>query len=287
MSVRLAHNCYGKHRVRVSKVRRPRQAPSNQERHEFVEAAVDVELEGDFDAAFTEGDNRLVVATDTCKNTVYALAKDHDLETIESFGLAVAEHFLERYTHVTLCRVSLTQTVWDRLGDSPHGFVARDRATPTAVVTLERDAEPEVIAGVAKLLIAKTTESGFTDFHRDEFRTLADTDDRILATELTATWVYRGAGAGSGGDFIGNRRAVTSALLTTFVDHYSRSVQETLYRMAEAALDACPEADEITLAMPNKHHLLAKVVPEGTPNDNEVFVVTDEPFGYITATVKR
>ncbi|QDV74174.1 factor-independent urate hydroxylase [Botrimarina mediterranea] len=287
MSVHLARDSYGKHRVRVSKVRRPREAPANQERHEFVEVSVDVELEGDFAASFTAGDNRLVIATDTCKNTVYALAKDHDVATIESFGLAIAEHFLERYDHVQLCRVSLTETVWDRLGESLHGFVARDRATPTAVVTLERDAESEVVAGVAKLLIAKTTESGFSDFHRDEYRTLPDVDDRILATELTAQWLYRGEGAGSGGDFLGNRRAVVDALLTAFLDHYSRSVQETLYRMGSAALEACPEADEITLTMPNKHHLLAKLVPEGTTNDNEVFVVTDEPFGYISGTIKR
>jgi urate oxidase len=287
MSIHLARDSYGKHRVRVSKVRRPREAPANQERHEFVEVAVDVELEGDFAASFTDGDNRLVVATDTCKNTVYALAKDHDVATIESFGLAIAQHFLGRYDHVQLCSVSLTETVWDRLGDSLHGFVARDRATPTAVVTLQRDAEPEVVAGVAKLLIAKTTESGFSDFHRDEYRTLPDVDDRILATELTAKWLYRGEGAGSGGDFLGNRRAVVDALLTAFLDHYSRSVQETLYRMGTAALEACPEADQITLTMPNKHHLLAKLVPEGTANDNEVFVVTDEPFGYITGTINR
>lgn len=287
MSIHLARDSYGKHRVRVSKVRRPREAPANQERHEFVEVAVDVELEGDFAASFTDGDNRLVVATDTCKNTVYALAKDHDVATIESFGLAIAQHFLGRYDHVQLCRVSLTETVWDRLGDSLHGFVARDRATPTAVVTLQREAEPEVVAGVAKLLIAKTTESGFSDFHRDEYRTLPDVDDRILATELTAQWLYRGEGAGTGGDFLGNRRAVVDALLAAFLDHYSRSVQETLYRMGTAALEACPEADEITLTMPNKHHLLAKLVPEGTANDNEVFVVTDEPFGYITGTIAR
>lgn len=287
MSVHLASDAYGKHRVRVSKVRRPRAAPATRERHEFVEVTVDVELEGDFAAAFTAGDNRLVVATDTCKNTVYALAKDHDIATIESFGLAIAEHFLGRYDQVRLCRVSLTETVWDRLGDSLHGFVARDRATPTAVVSLERDTEPEVVAGVAKLLIAKTTQSGFADFHRDEFRTLPDVDDRILATELEAKWLYRGEGAGSGGDFLGNRRAVVDALLKAFLDHYSRSVQETLYRMGSAALEACPEADEITLTMPNKHHLLAKLVPEGTANDNEVFVVTDEPFGYITGTIAR
>ena len=283
MSARLAANRYGKHRVRVSKVRRPRQAPPKDERHEFVEVAVDVELEGEFDAAFTDGDNRSVVATDTCKNTIYFLAKDHPLDTIESFGLAIVRHFVGRHDHVSACTARLTETVWDRLNDCPHGFTARDRATPVATVRLARGEEPTVTAGVEQLVIAKTTENGFADFHRDELRTLADTDDRILATQLSASWDYASAEV----DFATSRQAVRDALLAKFLDHYSRSVQETLYKMGDAALEACDTASRISLTMPNKHHILANLTPFDQENENEVFVVTDEPFGYITGTVER
>ncbi|MEM6654783.1 MAG: factor-independent urate hydroxylase [Planctomycetota bacterium] len=283
MAVKLASNRYGKHQVRVSKIRRPRQAAPNTERHEFIEVAVDVELEGDFETAFTEGDNSSVVATDTCKNTVYVLAKDHPLDTVESFGVAVAEHFVAQYPHVSHCTASLTERVWDRLQDSPHGFTA-GAATPTAAVSLERGGEPVVTAGVEKLLIAKTTESGFTNFHRDEYRTLVDTEDRILATELSSTWKYASA---AGVDFAAARKSILDALLARFLDHYSVSVQETLFKMGEAALGVCPDMSEITLTMPNKHHILANLNPFDRENDNEVFVVTDEPFGYITGTVAR
>lgn len=283
MSYRLAHNRYGKHRVRFSKVLRPRMAPANQEMHEFVEASVDVELHGDFDAAYLEGDNRQVVATDTCKNTVYALAKDDELASIEAFGLRLARHFIARYAHVRRCDARLEETLWERLGDCPHGFVARDRSMPTASVTAQRGATPRVTSGVSGLVIAKTTQSGFADFHRDEFRTLTDTDDRILATELTASWRYADAER----DFAADRRAVVGALVARFLDHYSRSVQETQFLMAQAALDACPAVDEVTLTMPNKHHLLANLAPFGRENANEVFVATSEPFGFITATVAR
>jgi len=279
----LAFNRYGKHSVRVSKIRRPRQAAANTERHEFVEVTVDVELEGDFAAAFTEGDNRGVIATDTCKNTIYVLAKDHPLDTIESFGLSIAEHFLSRYAHVTRCLVLLRERVWSRLFDSPHSFTASGAATPTAAINLVRDELPRVRSGIEKLLVAKTTESGFSDFHRDEFRTLPDTEDRILATELSAVWTYDTAVA----DFASCRSAILDALLMRFTDHYSRSVQETLYLMGQAALAACPAAAEITITMPNKHHLLANLAPFGRTNENEVFVATDEPFGYITGTVSR
>lgn len=283
MATRVTHNSYGKHRVRISKVRRPRQAAPNQERHEFVEVTAAVELQGDFEAAFTEGDNRQVVATDTCKNTLYVLAKDHPLDSIESFGKAVCAHFLGRYDHVDQVEVRLVEQLWDRMGDSGHCFTAAQKMRPTTFVTQQRGAEPVIVSGLEGLTIAKTTESGFEDFHQDEFRTLADTADRILATEMTSTWKYAGAEA----DFPAARDAVVKAMLARFTDHYSRSVQETINLMAEAALDVCSEVEEITITMPNKHHILANMAPFNRENENEVFVVTDEPFGYITATVSR
>lgn len=284
MAFHLAHNRYGKHNVRVSKVRRPREAAANEERHEFVEVSVDVELEGEFEASFTDGDNRSVVATDTCKNTVYCVAKDDPLDSIESFGIAIAKHFLAQYDHVSDCFVRLSETVWDRLNDSPHGFTARDRAKPWASVWASREEDAVMVsAGVEHVLIAKTTESGFTDFHQDEFRTLADTADRILATELSAGWAY----ANPDIDFGAARKSMMDALLKRFLDHYSRSVQETLYFMGQAGLAACPDVTDVTLTMPNKHHILANLEPFDRKNENEVFVVTDEPSGYITGTVSR
>lgn len=279
----LKSQSYGKHQVRVSKVRRPRKAVANTETHEFVEASVNVELQGDFSEAYTDGDNRPVIATDTCKNTVYALAKDHSLDTIESFGLTIAEYFISQFAHVETCQVTLTERTWNRLLDSPHAFVANEVATPTAEITLTRGGSPSIRSGIERLLIAKTTESGFTDFHESEFRTLADTEDRILATELSAGWKYNYSEV----DYSKARKLVVDALLNRFIDHYSRSVQETLYKMGQSAMDDCEAVTEISITMPNKHHLLANLEPFGRKNDNEVFVVTDEPFGYITATLSR
>lgn len=283
MAAQLKHQTYGKHNVRVSKVRRPRQAAPNEEQHEFVEASVNIELEGDFQAAYTEGDNRSVIATDTCKNTVYAIAKEHPLDSWESFGIVIGEHFLETYSQVQTCCITLSGQVWKRLLDSPHCFYGRDNLKPTAVVNCERGSDPTITAGFEQLMIAKTTESGFKDFQEGGFRTLADTEDRILASEVSSTWRYEGSSL----DFTECRSKVLGALLNRFTDHYSRSVQETLYKMAEAALEACTEVTEITLTMPNKHHLLVDLSPFELENENEVFCVTDEPFGYISATIER
>ena len=125
-------------------------------------------------------------------------------------------------------------------------------------------------------MVAKTTQSGFTDIHRDEFRTLADTTDRILATSMSASWAYaRETRAAETRDFVTTRESIRSALLATFINHYSRSIQETLYKMAQAALAATDTIDSITLTMPNKHHIPFNLPPFDRANDNEIFVVTD------------
>jgi len=285
MSIRLVQQTYGKHRVRLSKIKRPRLAPPSEERHELVEITVDVELQGTFDIAYTAGDNSLVIATDTCRNAIYVLAKDDPLDSIESFAATVANHFLGQYDHVTRVTVGLCERKWHRLLDCPHGFLGTDGETPTAVVTATRDIDFATVVqgGVENLMIAKTTQSGFASFHRDEYRTLPDTDDRILATSMKAAWTYNA----QTNDFIHSRQRIRSALLSTFINHYSRSVQETLYKMAQAALAATESISTITLTMPNKHHIAFNLAPFNRTNDNEVFVVTDEPFGFISATVDR
>ncbi len=283
MSGILTHNSYGKRSVRVSKIKRPHKGPANAERHEFIEASVDVLLEGEFEVAYTAGDNRPLVATDTCKNTVYVLAKDDAFETIESYGLALATHFIKQYDQVRQATIRVEEHVWRRLMDSHHCFIDGGSERPTVTVVAERSKAPIITAGFTGLQIAKTTESGFSDFHQDEFRTLSDTNDRIFATELSAEWVYDTSFT----DFAAARETLRTSLLAKFTDHFSRSVQETLYLMGQAAVAAVPQVSEIRLAMPNQHHLLANLAPFNRANENEIFVATSEPFGYITGVVKR
>ena len=88
MPIRLAENNYGKSRVRLLRVSR------QEGRHDIKELALAIRFEGDFEAAHVQGDNRKILPTDTMKNTVYALARQHPIETIERFSLHLIEHFL-------------------------------------------------------------------------------------------------------------------------------------------------------------------------------------------------
>jgi urate oxidase len=282
MPAKLSFNAYGKSKVRLTKVTR------HGKRHDLTELSVDVQLAGDFADSYLTGDNSNVVATDSMKNTVYVLAKSHPVDSPESFAIHVAKHFTSTYKQVEQATITVEQTRWGRIkvGGKPHthAFVGCGNEKHVSTVTHDRAGSKLLVTGgVADLLVLKTTGSEFRGYVRDEYTTLPETKDRIFATSIDATWTLGDADA----DFNNCYDLIRTALLETFADHHSLAVQQTLYAMAEAALDACPEVESIRLGMPNKHRLLVDLKPFGLQNQNEIFVPTDEPHGNIIGYVER
>jgi urate oxidase len=280
MSIVLSQASYGKSEVRLVKVsRRP-------DGHDLHDLTVDVRLEGNFEAAYVEGDNTGLLATDTMRNTVYALAKDRLSDDIETFGLHLVEHFLAAGPSVTRAQVRLVEHPWARLeiDGRPHEHAFQRGNGGDRVATVAGGSgEPQIEAGIDDLLVLKTTGSGWEGFLRDRYTTLPDTTDRILATIITARWSYRERDM----EFGATWREVRSAIVESFCDHYSPSVQFTLHRMGTAVLDACPAVERIHFSLPNKHHLLYDLARFGLENENEIFHATNEPYGLIEGTVER
>jgi urate oxidase len=274
---------YGKSEIRLVKVSRRAGG------HDLRDLTVDVGLEGDFDAAYTEGDNAGLLATDTMRNTVYALANEDPIDDIESFGQRLVEHFLAAGPGVTRARVHIVEHPWARLevGGRPHEHAFQRGSSGNRVATVAGEAGGvgglQVQAGIDDLLVLKTTGSGWEGFLRDRYTSLPETSDRILATIITARWSYRGGEI----DFGAAWRLVHGTILEAFCDHYSPSVQFTLHHMGEAVLDACPEVQRISFSLPNKHHLLYDLERFGLENENEIFHATNEPYGLIQGTVER
>jgi urate oxidase len=276
----LGPNSYGKSGIRL--VRLDRVAG----RHDWKDLTVAVSFEGNFEAAHTSGDNALVLPTDTMKNTVYALAGERPPEEIESFALALSERFLRDNTQASRVSIEVRERPWERLGppERPDAHSFRLAGSEERVAEVSRTREDvRVRAGLDDLVIAKTSRSAFSGFRRDRYTTLKETEDRILATSLSARWSYRGDDL----DWAALWRSMRGKLLDTFAAHDSRSVQHTLYAMGEAALAAHEDVEEIRLTMPNKHHLLVDLSPFGQRNDNRIFVATDQPYGLLEATVVR
>ena len=276
----LGRNNYGKSEVRLFKVKR------DTARHEVWDLDVRVSLEGNFDAAHYAGDNSKLLATDTMRNTVYALAKDHLTGSIEGFGLALVDHFLQAGPTVTGCRVEITRFPWHRIEvdgqPHDHSFV-RERGERKAKAWGDETGVRKVEAGIDDVYVLKTTNSGWEGFYRERFTTLPDTDDRVLASIITAKWEYGTVEA----DFDRLWNGVVEKTLETFTDHYSPSVQNTLYRMGRAVLEEFPEIERIWYSFPNVHHIDYNLERFGIENNGEILHATQDPYGQIEGWVER
>jgi len=279
----LTDNSYGKSSVRLMKVTR---LP---DRHDLKEVCVNIQFEGEFEKVYTKADNSNVLPTDTMKNTVYAIAKDHPLRSIEEFGLTLSDHFLLNNPDVSKVTIELIENLWNRISVSagsstPHpcSFSRGGNERRNSIVTKTR-AAVTIKSGIQDLLILKTTGSAFKGYVKDKYTTLKETDDRIFATEAEIRWKYVREDL----DFNICHKNIRQAILETFAKHDSLSVQHTLYAMGESALAACADVSEISMTMPNKHCLLVDLSPFGMQNKNEIFVPTSEPHGLISGTVKR
>ncbi len=277
--IELGANRYGKAAIRVVRVGRDTSP------HSLRDLTVAVALEGEFTTAHTDGDNSLVVATDTMKNTAYAFAKDHLDGAIEAYGRALAEHFLQ-FDQVETATVNIRGHHWRPIdvagGPAPDAFVRGGEGTRVATVAASR-AGTTVEAGVEDLVVMKTTRSAFAGFPRDQFTTLPETDDRLMATKVTAIWRYGSPDL----DFDRVFLDVRTTLLEVFADHDSPSVQTSIWIMAKAMLERHQELDEVRMVLPNLHHWPVDLSAMGMTNDRTVYVATTEPHGLIEATIRR
>lgn len=279
--IALGENRYGKSRVRVMKVER-----SGGE-HTVHEWNVEVWLKGDFESCFVDGDNSRILPTDTMKNTVYFLARTSGAENAEEFATVLVTYLLQNNPQVEEVGASVAATPWSHIeaGGKTHGtaFIQAGAGIATAAVTCSREGAAAVVSGFRNLAILKTAQSGFSGYIRDKLTTLKETNDRLFGTLASAEWKYGLDGV----DYSAARSGIMDALLSTFALHDSLSVQQTLYAMGKAALDAEPAIAEIRLAMPNKHCNLVDLSPFGENNPNHIFVPIDEPHGSIEASVRR
>ncbi|MCK9924623.1 urate oxidase [Frankia sp. AgPm24] len=280
MAIVLGPNQFGKAEVRLVRIDRSRTV------HHITDLNVSTALRGDFDDAHLLGDNSHILTTDAQKNTVYAFAREYGTGQIEDFALRLGRHFVGSFPWIHGARVEIEQFAWERIvvDGSPHdhAFSQPGGERRTTVVTVDGPSV-SVVSGLAGLVMLKSTGSEFHGFPRDRYTTLAETTDRVLATEVTAQWRYVTTDLDFGPLF----GRVRDALVTTFAQVHSLALQQTLHRMGEAALTAVEQVAEIRISMPNKHHFLVDLSPFGLDNPDIVYQVPDRPYGLIEATVLR
>jgi urate oxidase len=279
--IELAENRYGKSRVRLIKVTRDDRG------HDLREWTVEVLLKGDFESAHLHGDNSNILPTDTMKNTVYSIARSSQATSMEDYAKELAGFLLSRNPQVDSASIRVESTLWKRLtiDGKPHpsAFMRGSGELQTTNVERTQGGPFHVLSGLDSLVLLKTANSGFEGYIKDSLTTLPETKDRLFGTAVSATWRY----VSSDLPFDRIRVKLRETMLRTFANHDSKSVQQTLYAMAESALEEIAEIDEIEISMSNKHCLLVDLSRFGQDNPNQIFVPTDEPHGYIEARIRR
>ena len=277
MGIVLGANRYGKAETRVFRVVR------DTERHVVRDLNVWTSLAGDFAAAHVDGDQAHVLPTDTQKNTVFAFAQSAGIGEIEEFGLTLARHFVDDVAPVTAAEVRIEEYPWERIADHDHGFRKAGSEVRTTRVRVGAD-RTVVVSGIRDLVVLKSTGSEFADFLVDGYTTLPPTHDRVLATSLTVEWTWApGAEPGWGAA----HAAVRGTLLDRFANVHSLALQQSLWEMGRAVLEANEDVASIELVAPNIHHVAVDLTPFGIENRGEVFHVTDRPYGLIEVVVER
>ncbi|MHC5906309.1 factor-independent urate hydroxylase [Streptomyces sp. S6] len=280
----LGQNQYGKAETRVVRIVRDGAT------HHIKDLNVSISLSGDMTEVHYSGSNATVLPTDTTKNTVYAFAKEHGIDSAEEFGILLARHFVSSQETIHQARVRIEEFGWERIangGEGEHSFVRTGQETRLTQVTFDGTSW-EVVSGLKDLTVLNSTNSEFWGYVKDQYTTLPEAYDRILATDVTARWrVNWSGGEGEMPDWQESYAETKRHILEAFAETYSLSLQQTLYAMGARVVEHRPEIDEIRFSLPNKHHFLVDLKPFGLKNDNEVYFAADRPYGLIEATILR
>ncbi|MFE9681053.1 factor-independent urate hydroxylase [Streptomyces sp. NPDC002701] len=282
----LAQNQYGKAENRVVRITRDGAT------HHIKDLNVSVALSGDMEEVHYSGSNANVLPTDTTKNTVYAFAKEHGIESAEQFGIHLARHFVTSQEPIRTARIRIEEYSWERIGstgagEGGHSFVRKGQETRLTQITYDGSSW-EVVSGLKDLVVLNSTNSEFWGYVKDKYTTLKEAYDRILATEVSARWRFGWSDdAQPMPDWEESYAQVRGHLLEAFAETYSLSLQQTLYQMGARIIENRGEIDEVRFSLPNKHHFLVDLEPFGLKNDDEVYLAADRPYGLIEATVLR
>jgi len=293
----LSYARYGKDNIRILRVTRDAATKTQS----VAELTVCILLEGDIETSYTEANNKVVVATDTQKQTAYILAKQNPVAPIEQYAAIVANHFVTKYDHIHGAHVNVIQHKWTRMmvegKEHPHSFLRDGEDTREVHVHAQDGGRGmKIKSGINKLLVLKTTGSAFYDFHRDEFTQLAETWDRILSTEVESRWTWKTFQSldevrANKAMFDEAYAGVKKITLETFAKDNSASVQATMYKMCEQILAAYAGVENVEYSLPNKHYFEIDLSwhkgIKNTGKDAEVYAPQSNPNGLIHCVVSR
>ena len=256
------------------------------DRHDPRDLSVSCRFEGDFSEAFLAGAPGALLPGEALKNLVHTTAREQGHGEIETFGLALCARVLSDHPRVTRARVEIVEQPWNRLeaGGKAQGqaFVAVTPERRTATVT-SNGQQVAVVSGLENLTIMRSSGFGPARKGLDDGTGKQDGLQRLLVGTLAAKWTY------TSGDvtFGPYRQGIRAAIVETLGCHGRRSVQHTLYSIADVVLASYQEIADVTLALQERPYRPADLFNAGMENPDDLFVMVDEPLGVVEVTIER
>jgi len=213
---------------------------------------VSIDVFGDnFLPAYTEGDNSDVVATDTMKNFVYAMALEYPGDSHEGFAAFLGRRFLTTYPQMHWLRLALREIPFAQ--HSPKLLRPLEDDYGSVEIEVGRDGLRSLRCGRRNLRLVKLTGSAFKDFARDAYTTLPERVDRPLFIYLDVHWRYqRMEDAVDDGPARIDSAAVRDAVIATFDDFVSMSIQHLVHEMGTRLLKRFPGMSEVSFEAQNR-----------------------------------
>jgi urate oxidase / 2-oxo-4-hydroxy-4-carboxy-5-ureidoimidazoline decarboxylase len=227
-----------------------------------------------FETSYTEGDNSMVVATDSMKNFVHAMGLEYEGDTLEGFVELVGSRLLARYDHIEGVQVSAKQVPFEHV----RGNVMRRRYDDFAVADLDLDRSGVVSArsGWHGLHLIKLAGSSFAGFVRDEYTTLPEAHDRPLFVHMNVGWTNADLSR------CAPCEDVRDLAVSMFCDIRSASIQELVYQIGVRVLESFEQIAAVDFYAENRLWDSAQ-----TGGGAAVYTDARPPFGVITLTLER
>lgn len=246
-------------------------------RSEIFAAEVRLETAGDtLLPAYTSGDNSLIVATDTMKNFIHAMALEYSGTSLEEFVLFLGRRFLATYPHFEQVSLSARELPFAR----ERGAVFSRRHDDYAVVDMTMDPTGilEHRCGLEALRLIKLTGSAFAGFIRDAYTTLPEATDRPLLVHMNVYWRHR-----TFDDRVESPQ-VRAAVTEVFEAFVSQSIQHLVYEVGQRLLARFPAIIEVAFEAENHLWDTARVAADATAR---VYTDPRPPYGVISLTLAR
>lgn len=252
-----------------------------------------------FLSSFTEGDNSLVVATDSMKNFIQRHLGSYDGTTMEGFLKYVGEAFLEKYPQIETVELAGDKVGFEEATCLKNGSLEKSELVfqrsfneqAQAAIKLERTKTSCKItsqsSAVKNLQLIKIQGNSFTGFVRDEYTTLPEDSNRPLFVYLTIGWIYEQPKDAYGKDPLKYVAAeqIRDIAASVFNETETPSIQNLIYVIGCRILERFPQLKQVTFESQN--HTWDLIIEQIPDSKGKVYTEPRPPFGFQVFTVTK